>query len=77
MMGHVGLGAFYFTLSSVADLTYQCIAGDVVERFWDTTNTFQFPLGKITITPFLLCHANWSSIHMGTFNILGRFLYPS
>jgi len=24
----------------------------VVDQFWDTTNTFHFPLGEMTITPF-------------------------
>jgi len=33
-------------------LTNCCVTHVVVERFWDITNTFHFPFGEMSITPF-------------------------
>jgi len=48
-----GFFDFVFTMKSMTwDQAYHPLILALLESFWDTTNTFHFPWGEMTITPF-------------------------
>ena len=52
VLNDASFGALHLALNRVVDLTDHCITRGVVERFWDTNNTFYFPSGEMIITPY-------------------------
>lgn len=47
----LGFGPFMEVVCSFDDHRPRCVLRGLCERFWDTTNTFHFPFGEMTITP--------------------------